>query len=78
MRRLEGNHYVINSGVLEEQKATFERPSLGITYHLKPLCIREKVDGVVVNKVFFDGGATVILMPYSLFKKIGKFDDDLR
>ena len=36
------------------------------------------VDGIAVNKVFVDGGATVNLMPYTLFKKMGKCGDDLR
>lgn len=56
----------------------FERPSPGMMYHLKPLFIRSKVDGMAVNKVFVDGGATVNLMPYTLFKKMGKVDKDLR
>lgn len=29
-------YYVMNSGIVEEQKATFERPNPGIMYHLKP------------------------------------------
>ena len=57
----------MNSGVVEEQKAMFERPSPGMMYHLKPLFIRAKVDGMAVNKVFVDGGATVNLRPYTLF-----------
>ena len=68
----------MNSGIVEEQKAMFERPSSGMMYHLKPLFIREKVDGIVVNKVFVDGGAVVNLMPHTLFKKMGKGDEDLR
>lgn len=71
-------YYVMNSGVVEEQKSMFERPSPGMMYYLKPLFIREKVDRITVNKVFVYGGATVNLMPYTLFKKLGKCDDDLR
>lgn len=71
-------HYLMNNGVVEEQKAMFERPSPGMMYHLKPLFIREKVDEVVVNKVFIDGGEIVILMPHTLFKKMGKCDADLQ
>ncbi|XP_050914596.1 uncharacterized protein LOC127129457 [Lathyrus oleraceus] len=33
---------------------------------------------MAVNKVFVDGGAVVNLMPYTLFKKMGKGDKDLR
>lgn len=47
-------------------------------YHLKPLFIRDKVDGTVVNKMFVDRGATVNLMPHSLFKRMGNTDEDLR
>lgn len=71
-------YYVINSGVVEEQKSMFERPSPWMMYHLKPLPIRAKVDGIAVNKVFIDGSAVVNLVPYTLFKKMGKCDDDLR
>lgn len=68
----------MNSSMVEEQKVMFERPSPGMMNHLKPLLIRAKVDGMVVNKVFVDGGATVNLMPYTLFKKMGKVDEDLQ
>lgn len=71
-------YYVMNNDMVEEQKATFERPSPGMMYHLKPLFIRAKVDGMTVNKVFVDEGAAVNLMPYTLFKKMGKGDKDLR
>lgn len=47
-------------------------------HHLKLLFIRAKVNNLVVNKVFVDGGATVNLMLYSLFKKIGKTYEDLK
>lgn len=70
-------YYVMNNSVVEEQKATFERPNPGMMYHLKPLFIRLKCYGVAVNKVFVDGGATVNVMPYTLFKKMGKGDDNL-
>lgn len=56
-------YYIMNRGVVEEQKAMFERPSLGMMYHLKPLLIRAKVNGIAVSKVFVDGGATVNLIP---------------
>lgn len=71
-------YYVMNNSVMEEQKAMFERLRLGMMYHLKSLFIREKVDGMAVNKVSVDGGAVVNLMPYTLFKKMGKVDEDLR
>lgn len=45
---------------------------------MKPLFIRAKVDEIAVNKVFVGGGVAVNLMPYTLIKKMGKCDDDLR
>ena len=47
-------------------------------YHLKPLFIRAKVDGMPVNKVFVDGEAAVNLMPHALFKKMGKCGLEIR
>lgn len=47
-------------------------------YHLKPLFIRVKVRGMAVNKVFIDRGDAVNLMPYTLFKKRVKGEEDLR
>lgn len=70
-------YYVINSGMVEKQKAMFERPSPGMMYHLKPLFIRANIYIIGVNKVFVDGGAAVNLMPHTLFKQMGKYDADL-
>ena len=67
----------MNNGCIEEQQAAFEKPDLGMKSHLKPLFIRAKVNGVVVNKVLIDGGAAVNLMPQSMLPNIGKYDCDL-
>ena len=56
----------------------FEIPSPWVMYHLKPLFIREKVDGMSVSKVFVDGATIVNLMPHTLFKKMGKCGSGLR
>lgn len=71
-------YYVKNSGVVEEQQTMFEKPTPGMMYHLKPMFIKAKVDGVAVNKFFVDGGAVVNLMPLTLLKKMGKGEEDLR
>jgi hypothetical protein len=42
--------------------------------HLKPLYIRGHLDGMSVARMLVDGGATVNVMPYSSFKKLGKTD----
>lgn len=69
--------YVMNNNIVKEQHDIIEKPGPWVMYHLKPLFIRAKVNVMVVNKVFVDGGATINLMPYSLFKNIGKTDEDL-
>lgn len=71
-------YYMMNDGCVKEQNVVFEKPDLGMKSHLKPLFIKEKVDSYGVNKVLVDSGAEVNLMPHSLFRKIGKFNTDLR
>jgi hypothetical protein len=45
--------------------------------HLKPLFVRGHIDGIPIGKMLLDGGTTVNLMPYSLYRKLGKQDEDL-
>ena len=56
----------------------FEKPDFPMNHHLKPLFIQAKVNGVGINKVLVDGGATVNLLPQSFLIKIGLFDTDLK
>jgi hypothetical protein len=35
------------------------------------------IDGISIAKMLVDGGAVVNLMPYSLYQKLGKPDDEL-
>ena len=46
--------------------------------YLKPLLIKEKIEGTAINKVLVDYGVTVNIMPHHILKKIGKFDTDIR
>jgi len=55
----------------------FEKPDFQKRHHLKPLFIQANVNGVGVNKVLIDGGATVNLFPQYFLKKIGIADSDL-
>jgi len=71
-------YYVMNNGSVEDQHAFFERSVDSMKLHLKPLFIQAKINGVGVNKVLVDGGATVNLLPQSFLKKIGLFDSDLK
>jgi hypothetical protein len=45
--------------------------------HLKPLYIRGHIDGRSISRMLFDGDAAVNLMSYSMFKKLGREDDEL-
>ena len=45
--------------------------------HLKDLYVRGFVDGKPMNKMLVDGGASVNLMPYTTFCKLGKGPGDL-
>ncbi|XP_024632807.1 uncharacterized protein [Medicago truncatula] len=68
----------MNNGCVEDQHAVFERPDASMRLHLKPLFIQAKINGVGVNKVLVDGGATVNLLPQSFLGKIGLLDSNLR
>lgn len=72
------SYYVIGNGVFEEQNAIFEKPDHEMMYHLKPIFIRARVDGVMVNKVVVNGGAVLNLTPHSLLQKLINSDRDLR
>jgi len=56
----------------------FEHPDVSMRLDLKPLFIQVKINGMGVNKVLVDGGATINLPPQSFLKKIGLFDSDLK
>ncbi|KAI5431275.1 hypothetical protein KIW84_035448 [Lathyrus oleraceus] len=71
-------YFVLNDGAAESQEAVFERPTMNMKNHLKPLLIRAKVEGVTVNKILVDCGATVNIMPHHILRKIGKYDTDIR
>ena len=45
--------------------------------HLKALYVKGFVDGKPMNKMLVDGGASVNLMPYTTFRKLGKGLGDL-
>jgi hypothetical protein len=44
---------------------------------LKPLYGRGHIDGKLISRMLVDGGAAVNLMSYSIFKKLGREDDEL-
>ena len=52
------------------QQAIFNKPVKH--QHLKALYVKGFVDGKPMNKMLVDGGASVNLMPYTTFRKLGK------
>ena len=57
------------------QQAIFDKPVKH--RHLKALYMKGLVDGKPMNKMLVDGGASVNLMPYITFRKLGKGPEDL-
>ena len=45
--------------------------------HLKALYMRGHLNGKPISRMLVDGGAIVNLMPYSLYKKLGRKDKEL-
>ena len=45
--------------------------------HLKALYMRGHINGKPISHMLVDGGAIVNLMPYSLYKKLGRMDEEL-
>jgi hypothetical protein len=57
--------------------AVFEKPTDDERQHLKALFVKDKVDGQPVSKILIDGGAAINIMPYVMYRKLGKGDQDL-
>jgi hypothetical protein len=57
------------------QQAIFDKPVKH--RHLKALYVKDFVDGKPMSKILVDGGASVNLMPYTTFHKLGKGSEDL-
>jgi hypothetical protein len=57
------------------KEAAFTKPKESVN-HLKPLFVRGHIDGIPIAKMLVDRGG-VNLMPYSLYRKLGKHDDEL-
>ena len=56
--------------------AIFTKPEESVN-HVKPLYVRGHLDGRPISRMLVDGGAVVNVMPYSLFRKLGKVDEEL-
>jgi hypothetical protein len=62
---------------LGDERAMFEKAE-NPGAHMKPLYIREHLDGTPVGHMLMDGGASVNILPLSLFKKLGHIKGDLK
>ena len=62
---------------LDPMTAIFEKPADDERQHLKALCVKGKVDGQPMTKILVDGGAAINIMPYTVYRKLGKGDHDL-
>jgi hypothetical protein len=59
------------------EKAMFEKP-MKPGKHMRPLYIKGHLDGVPVNWMMIDSGASVNIMPVSLLKELGHNESDLK
>jgi len=62
---------------LDPVTAIFEKPADNERQHLKALFIKGRVDGQPMTKILVDGGAAINIMPYAVYRKLGKGDQDL-
>jgi hypothetical protein len=62
---------------LGAERAMFEKP-LKPGEHMRPLYIRGHLDGMLVGRMMVDDGASVSIMPLTLFKRLGHTKGDLK
>jgi hypothetical protein len=55
---------------LGAKRAVFEKPK-NLGAHMKPLFIRGHFNRTPIGHMLIDGGASVNILPLSLFKKVG-------
>jgi hypothetical protein len=58
------------------KEVAFTKPEESVN-HLKPIFVHGHIDGILIAKMLVDGGVAVNLMPYSLYRKLRKRDDEL-
>jgi len=62
---------------LDSTTAMFEKPTDDERQHLKALFVKGRVDGQPMIKILIDGGAAINIMPYAVYRKLGKGNQDL-
>jgi len=62
---------------LDPMTAIFEKPADDERQHLKALFVKCRVDGQPMTKILIDGGAAINIMPYAVYRKLGKGDQNV-
>jgi hypothetical protein len=62
---------------LDPMTTIFEKPADDERQHLKALFVKGRVDGQPMTKILVDGGAAINIMPYAMYRKLEKGDQDL-
>jgi hypothetical protein len=62
---------------LGAERVMFEKPE-NPGAHMKPLFIRGHLDGTPIRHMLVDWGASINILPLSLFKKLGHVEGDLK
>jgi hypothetical protein len=63
--------------VLGAERAVFKKPE-NSGAHVKPLFIQGHLDGTPTRHILIDGGASINILPLSLFKKLSHVEGDLK
>jgi len=62
---------------LDPMTAIFENSIDNKRQHLKALFVKGRVDGQPMTKILVDGEAAINMMPYAVYRKLEKGDQDL-
>lgn len=62
---------------LEKNYANFNPPTREMKFHLKPLIITARVEGIKVNKILIDKGAAINILSITMLKRFEKLVEDL-
>lgn len=62
---------------LDPMTDIFEKPADNERQQLKALFVKGRVDGQPMTKILIDGGVAINIMPYAVYQKLGKGDQDL-
>jgi hypothetical protein len=71
----EAEQFGLMAQLVLAKHATFDKPAKN--RHMRPLYLRGYVNRKPLTKMFVDGGATVNVMPYTTFRKLGMGPGDL-